>query len=188
MLTSVRSWFNSQETHMAHCVVWTLVFVPSIMISLCQKSPCSLYSFGLYFLPCESSRLGGILIYDAVNAVARAALDGLCCDGEVSHAAVPWMAPQALQAAVAWMAVETVDAAVLERIIKAQGAPVRKTFLDTAITASCVPDGKHNERFSDVQIFDQAGRCGFHPAVHNWGRYYSGTFLKLVWKFRPYIL
>ncbi len=67
------------------------------------------------------------------------------------------------------MAVETVDAAVLERIIKAQGAPVRKTFLDAAITASCVPDRKHNERFSDVQIFDQADRCGFCPAVHNWG-------------------
>lgn len=49
------------------------------------------------------------------------------------------------------MAVETDNAAVLERIIKAQGAPVRKTFLDAAITASCVPDGKHNEIFSDVR-------------------------------------
>lgn len=42
-----------------------------------------------HLLPCESSCLGGIPLYDAVNAVARAALDGLCCDGEVSHAAVP---------------------------------------------------------------------------------------------------
>lgn len=80
-----------------------------------------------------------------MNAVARAALNGLRCDAEVPHAAVPRLALQTLQAAVPRMAVEAVDAAVLERIIEAQGAPVRETFLDTAITASCVSDGKQNE-------------------------------------------
>lgn len=165
---------------MPHCVVWTLVFVPSIMKSLCQKSPCSLYTFGLYFLPCESSRLGGILLYDAVNAVARAALDGLCCDGEVSHAAVSWLALQSLQAAVPGMAVETVDATVLERIIKAQGAPMRNTFLYAAITTSCVPDGKRNER--DSVIFRPLIRetdVGFTQlcTTGECGGYYFGTSL-----------
>ncbi len=88
MLTSARSWVQFPgNTHGTLCSLNTCIC--AIMISLCQKSPCSLYSFGLYFLPCESSRLGGILLFDAVNAVAGAALDGLCCDGEVSHAAVP---------------------------------------------------------------------------------------------------